>query len=68
MCSKQLLLRNTACRTGLSGHCKISGTAAKINNKEDVDSFYLSDTGKIDYLASILIERERKKRKASHSS
>lgn len=39
MCSKQLLLRNTAWRTGLSEHCRISGTAAKIGNKEDVDSF-----------------------------
>lgn len=39
MCSKQLLFRNTAWRTGLSEHCRISGTAAKIGNKEDVDSF-----------------------------
>lgn len=37
MCSKQLLLRNTACKTGLSEHCRISGTAAKIDNEEDVD-------------------------------
>lgn len=57
MCSKQLLLRKTACRTGLSEHCRISGTAAKIDNTEDVDSPYLLE---INDLVSILIEREIK--------
>ena len=61
MCSKQLLFRKTACRTGLSGHCRISGTAAKNDNKEDVDSSYLSDTGEIDSFASTLIETVEKK-------
>lgn len=44
MCSKQLLLRNTACKTGLSEHCRISGTAAKIGNKEH-DSLFLRHQG-----------------------
>lgn len=44
MCSKQLLLRKTACRAGLSEHCRISGTAAKIDNKWEGDSSYLLDT------------------------
>lgn len=33
MCSKQLLLRKTACRTGLSEHCRISGTTATIDKE-----------------------------------
>lgn len=61
MCSKQLLLRKTACRTGLSEHCRISGTAAKNDNKDDVDLSYLSDSREIDYFSSVLIERDKKK-------
>lgn len=57
MCSKQLLLRNTACRTGLSEHCRISGTAAKISKEEHETFFFFFflETGDMRCFASMSI-------------
>lgn len=60
MCSKQLLFRKIAWRTGLSEHCRISGIAAKSDNNR-VDSSYLSHTGTIDSCPSYRLREINKK-------